>query len=362
MQTLFLGKTNRITLNTGKPVDDVKLSILTSTGTAVKDSNGADITNITATDGGGDKFYLDINLFESTNETDIYIYWVCSNNSISVVLEDEYDPEDGIIKKQVDTEPLLISPTYLMNNYLRGITVADIEETFVGEGYRSTLKRQIRAATDHLQREVMVHFTPKTVTGERHTFYMSEIPEKFWTVRLYNVPIISVNKIQLKLNDYEIVEEIPSGWIQTENPKDGMVSIIPYAGGVAAFVFRIVTQGGMGAALLFGEASNIPGFFSYDYTTGIDWDNIHSTEKEDIKSAIGRQVAIHFLPNLDIHRGISSESDSIDGASSSRSYTSSATFGEHSAAIEAYIKQQKMWVNQFKRKYLTRLPMDGYTP
>nr|MBC8554507.1 hypothetical protein [Candidatus Brocadiales bacterium] len=61
-------------------------------------------------------------------------------------------------------------------------------------------------------------------------------------------------------------------------------------------------------------------------------------------------------------REISSESKSADGISTSRSYTASATFGEHSAAIEAYIKQQSKWVNQFKRKYMTRLPMDGFTP
>ena len=282
MQTLFLGKTNRVSLNTAKPVDDVKLSLLTSTGTVLKDSNGVDISNVIATSGDSG-YYIDLALHDSTSESDVYLYWECSNNSIAVVLEDEYSPEDGVVTHQIDTEALLISPSYLMDNYLRGITVADIEKTFVGEGYRKTLKRQIRAATDGLQREVMVHFMPKTITGERHTFYMSEIPEKFWTVRLYNVPIISINRIQLKLNDYEIVEDIPSGWIQTENPKDGMVSIIPYAGGVAAFVFRIVTQGGMGAALLFGEASNIPGFFSYDYTTGLDWDNLDIAEKEDIK-------------------------------------------------------------------------------
>lgn len=363
MQTLYLGESNRISLATGKTVDAVKLSIITSLGSYVKDNGGSDIKDVGCTlDTETGQYHVDKTLQTGTGKGDIFVYWAAEYNSITVTLEDEFSPEDGVIADKVDTSPLLITPTYLMDNFLRGIDVSEIEETFVGQGYRSVLRGQIQAATSDLEKETLVHFTPHTIYGERHSFYMSEIPEKFWTVRLYHFPIVSVDKVQLKLNEYEIVENIPSDWIQTENPKDGMVSVIPYAGGVAAFVFRIVTQGGMGAALLFGEADHIPGFFSYDYKAGLDWSNLPDSEREDIKTAIGRQTAIRFLPNLDVHRGISSESKSADGISTSRSYTASAIYGEHSAAIETWIKNQKIWINQFKRKYLTRIPMDGYTP
>jgi len=363
MQTLYLGSSNRTSLATDKTVDAIKLSIITSLGTYVKDSNNADIKDVVCSlDSETGQYYTDITFHSSATKGDIFLYWAATYNSQTVVLEDKYSPEDGVIADKIDTSPILITPTYLMDNFLRGIDIDVIEETFQGQGYRSVLRGQIKAATSKLERETLVHFTPQTITGERHSFYMSEIPEKFWTVRLYNFPIVSVDRVQLKLNEYEIVEDIPSDWVQTENPRDGMVSVIPYAGGVAAFVFHIVTQGGMGAALLFGEADHIPGFFSYDYTAGLDWDNIPDIEREDIKAAIGRETAIRFLPNLDVHRGISSESKSADGISTSRSYTASAIYGEHSAAIETWIKHQKTWVNQFKRKHLTRIPMDGYTP
>jgi len=363
MQTLYLGKTNRVSLKTEKSVDTVKVSLITSLGVYVKDNGNTDIQDVACTlDSETGQYYADLQFHSTVTKGDVYLHWEATLSNIAVVLEDKFSPEDGIIKQQEDTTPLLISPTYLMDNYLRGIDVSIIEDTFQGEGYRSTLRTQIRAATAKLENEVLVYFTKKTITGERHTFYMSEITEKFWTVRLMHFPIISIEKVQLKLNDYDVVESIPSGWIQVENNKDGMVSIIPYAGGVSAFIFRIVTQGGMGAALLFGEASYIPGFFSYNYTAGLDWANVSDEEREDIQAAIGRETAIRFLPNLDVHRGISSESKSADGISTSRSYTASATFGEHSAAIEAYIKQQAKWVNQFKRKYNTRYPMDGFTP
>lgn len=359
MQKLTLGQTNRVFLNTGETVDSVLLSVVDPEGTYVLDGASAALQDKTCSlDAGSGKYYFDVTFKSTVTPDDVYLYWVATNSNIAVDLEPEFDPEDAIVVNKVDTDIMLASPSFVMDNFLRGITEAEIAATYQSD-YRSTIRDQIRVATDELERDTLVYFTPQTVTGERHDYYMRQIYEKFWSQALYEHPIITVTRIRILLNDQEIVI-VPDAWIQIGNAMEGLVKIVPYAGGGAGMAFRMITRGSMGLAILLGESSYVPDFFEYDYTHGLQWSTLALKEKNNIKNAIGRRVALNMLPNLDTHRGISSESRSLDGGSSTRSYTSSATFGEHSAALKQYAEAEKKWINSFKRKYLKRLQVEGY--
>jgi len=360
VQKLYLAKTNRVFLNTKKSVDSVKISLVDTTGSYVKDSGSADLKEKTCSlDVASNKYYYDVDFEATQTPIDAFIYWEAAKDSIAVLLEDKFSPEDAFIVKSVSTDQLLVLPSFVLDNFLRGISEDEIAETFPGQSYRQALRDQIHAAIEQLEEATLLSFTQKSVTGEKHEYYMHEIYEKFWTVQLYHYPIVSVSQIKLLLNDQEIAD-IPQAWIQIGNPKEGLVKIVPYAGGITGFAFRLITKGGLGLAILMGESRYVPDFFSYDYTHGLDWDNLDTKEKRSIQMAIGRRVAINFLPNLDVHRGISSETESDSGASASRSYTSSAIYGEHSAAIQAFKKEETRWINLFKRKYLKRLQVEGY--
>ncbi len=359
MQKLTLGQTNRVFLNTGETVDSVLLSVVDPEGEYVLDGSSAALQDKTCVlDGGSGKYYFDVTFKSTVTPDDVYLYWVATNSSIAVDLEPEYDPEDAILVKKVDTDILLASPSFVMDNFLRGITETEIAATYQSD-YRSTIRDQIRVATDELERDTLVYFTPQTVTGERHDYYMRQIYEKFWTQNLYEYPIISITRVRIMLKDQEVVD-MPEAWIQIGDPLEGRVKIIPYAGGAAGLAFRMITRGSLGLALILGEGTYVPDFFEYDYVHGLQWSTLERKEKTDIKNAIGRRVALNMLPNLDTHRGISSESRSLDGGSTTRSYTSSATFGEHSAALLQYKKAESAWINSFKRKYLKRLQVEGW--
>lgn len=361
MQKLFLGRSNRVFLDTDESVDAVKLSIVDPTGAYLKDSGEADLSQKDCTlDSASGRFYLDVTFSSSTTADDAYLYWEATLSSIAVILESKYDPEDAVVASAVSTDRYLVSPSFILDNFLRGIDETAIEATYPGQGFREAIRNQIQVSTDELQKATDTFFTSRTITDEYHDYDKTPLYEKFWTQRLFRTPVLSVTSMRLMLKDQELAV-IPSEWFQVGNSKEGLAKVIPYAGsGAAGFAFRLIMTVGHTLAIMQGGVHYYPDFFLYTYVAGLDWDNLDVDEKTGIKNAIGRRVALNMLPNLDVHRGIASESASIDGASTSRSFTSSATFGEHSAALKEYKEQEKKWVDGFKKKYLKRLNIDGF--
>jgi len=360
MQKLFLGRSNRVFLDTDESVDAVKLSIVDPTGVFMQDSGDADLSQKDCTlDGSSGRFYLDVTFSSSATADDAYLYWEATISSITVKLESKFDPEDAVVVETVSTDRYLVSPSFILDNFLRGINEAEIEATYPGLGFRETIRSQIQVATAEMQTKTKTYFTSRTITDEAHDYDKTPLYEKFWTQRLFHFPVQSVSSMKLMLKDQELAE-IPAEWLQVGNKKQGLVKVIPYAGGASGFAFRLIMTVGHTLAILQGGVHYYPDFFLYTYVGGLDWDNLETDETTSIKNAIGRRVALNMLPNLDVHRGKASESKSIDGASASVSYTSSATFGEHSAAIKEYQVLEKAWVDEFKGRYLKRLILDGY--
>ncbi len=360
MQKLFLGSTNRVFLETDESVDAVNLSIVGPTGAFLQDSGDADLSQKACSlDSSSGRFYLDVTFSSSTTADDAYLYWEATLSSIVVRQESKFDPEDAVVTSKVSTDRYLVSPTFVMDNFLRGISEDEIAATYE-TSYRETIRSQIQTATDELQRRTKTYFVPTTITDEHHDYDKTPLYHKFWTQRLFHTPVISVTSMKLMLKDQEIAE-IPEEWLQIGNKKEGMVKVIPYAGtGESGFAFRLILTIGSMLGLVVGGIHYIPDFFLYTYQAGLDFDNLDIAEKTGLKNAIARRVALNMLPNLDVHRGKASESRSIDGASASVSYTSSATFGEHSAALAQYRKQDEAWIDEFKGRYLKRLILDGY--
>ena len=360
MQKLFLGKSNRLWLQTEESIDTVVLSIVGPTGSYLEDSLDADLQEKACLlDSSSGKYYLDVTLSSSAVASDAYLIWEATLLGITVPLESKYTPEDIVVVESISTDLMLVSPTFVMDHHLRGITESEIEETFQ-TNFRDVLRDEIKAAHDEMERMTQVFFTPQVITNEYHDYDQTPLYEKFWTKRMFEYPIISVQQVRLMLKDQEIAT-LPEEWVQVGNAKQGLVKVIPYAGGAATgFAFQLIMTIGAQLALIGGGVYYYPDLFVYDYTAGLDWDTLSTKEQLSIKTAISRRVALSMLPNLDVNRGKSSESKSIDGASASVSYTSSATFGEHSAALEAYKKAEDKWVNSFKRKYLKRLIVEGF--
>ena len=359
MQKLVKNQTTRVYLNTLKTVDSVKFTLVDDQGKFAKDSGNADLSSKTATlDVPSDLFYFDVTLHTTTTVGEFRIYWTATYSGLSVALEDKLDPEETVVIDAINTDKQLVSINYVMNHHLRGITEEDIKETFTDDTFRETLRDQIQTAISELEKKVDTYFTSTIITGERAEYYMEMLYEHFWTQRLFHTPVQSVESMKFKLNEREL-GDIPASWIQIGNKDEGLLKVLP-SDSSDGFALKLVSQAGLGLALLLGGAYYVPDFFEINYTAGLDWDNIMVKEKNEIKNAISRHVALNVLPNLDINRGLSSISKSLDGASSARSFTSSAMYGEHSAAIEQYTKQESKWARLFRRNYGKNIIAEGY--
>lgn len=353
MKIIRIGVVNRIYLDTDRTVDAVLITIVNTDGNYAKLANGTDIKDLVCVkEVESGKWYYDIELHADTIADYYFIFWAATYSGINVSLEDSLTPEDCQIQAELPVDNILIPPSYVIDHHLRGIDIATIE-SYYQKSYRSAIREQIKAATAQLETATEVYFKKRLILDERHDYDMTPIYEKYWTNILYHIPIYSVVKASIKLNEIEIIPEIPTSWIQIGNAKEGVIKVMPYSGNYNGLMF--VYTVGVGIAILLAGSAYIPDFFAYDYYAGLDWDNLESDEKENIRMAISRRCAINMLPNLDVHRGISSESSGIDGASKTVSYTSSAIYGEHSAAIEGFKRQDQDWIQLMKKKYLTRL-------
>ena len=106
-----------------------------------------------------------------------------------------------------------------------------------------------------------------------------------------------------------------------------------------------------------GGWPRIPLFYHVTYTAGLDWVNLDGIEQSEIMNAISRRTAINLLQKLDENMGLSSRSVSQDGVTQSWSYTASAMYGQYSASIEQYKKDERFWIETMRRKYAKNLRM-----
>lgn len=215
----------------------------------------------------------------------------------------------------------------------------------------------LSGAQDELEQDVQVFFEPRKVTDEKHDYFLQDFRQTFWLLQLHEWPLISVDQAQILYND-RLICDLKLDWLVVDQ-KMGTMELLPQAIGDGGFLFSMLLQGLSGfATIVCTGYERLPLFFHIDYTAGLNFQALPENEKNNIKMAIGRRAAINVLPKLDDRMGISAESTSQDGISQSVSYTASAMYGQYSAQIEQYKKDDEKWVEKFRRKHLKNLVMD----
>jgi hypothetical protein len=221
--------------------------------------------------------------------------------------------------------------------------------------YKS-FEAMIQAGQAELERQTQVFFEPTKVEDEKHEYYLQDFRQTFWQQQLFEYPVISVDAARIMYND-QVICDLKLEWLVVDK-KMGTVELLPKAIGEGGFIFSMLLQGLSGfATIMYTGYDRLPCFFHVDYTAGLDFAKLPDRDKADIRMAIGRQAAINVLPKLDDRMGISAESCSQDGVSESVSYTSSAMYGQYSAQIEQYKKDNAEWIIYFRRKYLKNVAM-----
>jgi len=381
MQKIKLGQQNRIYLKTKKRVDGGTLTLVDERGNAIKKQDGTAIVTESLTSDADGIYY------EFTPHADSVAgwwraFWVGTYNGINIPLEGALDPEDiEAIAVSIAGEQL-VPPSFFESQYLRGIDFDLIKQYFTQSGdldgnrtlqdcYRDALEN----AREELELDTGVFFTPRKRV-ERYDYTGEDIMETKWFMQLEKTPVLELKELSLWFQGHKVSDqEIPLDWIDIGNPNEHRLTVLPFSQGQQGLTIAVYSVFYTGLRDLLGKHSYIPDFFRVVYMAGLDWYGEYATklasgdaddsamvqltsqEKKNVMSAIARRAAINLLPNLDVARGIASQSTSVDGRSSSTSRTSSAMYGENSAAILNYQEQEEKWMDRFMARYNTRFVM-----
>lgn len=221
------------------------------------------------------------------------------------------------------TETLFIDQDRMTDEDLRSYVDQATEEV---ETHLGCLLEPQRVATEPYfsspEEGEWVHRRGKTATYYRDAFNMAS---KAWHISLPYQHAHKIDLVEGFLGNAKALT-ILSG-VFTVNEKQGTVNVMPFDSQYAhLWEFHIQMR-------LYGRRDVIEDFWRYKGIIGLE-------PEADILKAVGFIAAIPVLTvaGQAYRAGYSSESVSKDGVSSSKTYTSSATFGIYSATIGDYRK------------------------
>jgi hypothetical protein len=126
----------------------------------------------------------------------------------------------------------------------------------------------------------------------------------------------------------------------------GLIEFLPLPGGESAGLYNLLFQlSGMGMAIISGHMlDRLPNFFTVKYKTGLIYNGSDEIEKENVKNSIARRAFLKAAKYVDPAFRQASESESIDGVSSSVSRNLKQFF-------EEVKEDDKRFVENVRKKY-----------
>ena len=139
-----------------------------------------------------------------------------------------------------------------------------------GSAYPDDLFEQTLAqAISTMEQELEININPFSTKKERHDLD-SDQARGFYPNQLDRRPVKSVDKLTISYGTYSPVD-IPTAWINLVSPEAGAVHLIPTAESVGTFNFNNVLPLLIDPLTNYGQYQRVPGYFSYDYTSGFNF-------------------------------------------------------------------------------------------
>ena len=160
----------------------------------------------------------------------------------------------------------ILTVDLLKNTMLAGIDLT-LDD---GSAYPEDLFEQTLAqAISTMEQELEININPFSTKKERHDLD-SDQARGFYPNQLDRRPVKSVDKLTISYGTYSPVE-IPTAWINLVSPEAGAVHLIPTAESVGTFNFNNVLPLLIDPLTNYGQYQRVPGYFSYDYTSGFNF-------------------------------------------------------------------------------------------
>lgn len=230
---------------------------------------------------------------------------------------------------------LVISPSSLIDEYMHGIPLVDIN----GRSYSFlNIKKKILESTIKVENFLKIKIMETTITEEQD--YLAEEWMNFGHIKC-NYKVQEVLAVDGYLNSEKVVSFTKEMF--TKRGKN--IALVPSSGNVSSMVWF----GTAGATpLLRGGLSKVPNFWHISYKTGF------SVLPLDLLLVICKLATMQILAVLGdivVGVGVASESISFDGLSQSFSSTQSSGNSVFSARIKQYAEEVKDGLESLKAYY-----------
>jgi len=267
-----------------------------------------------------------------------------------------------------------ITPQYLLDNYILGAelqrairlndfiqyenSIKNDIERLIKQKSESFLAAHIKNSADEMEGRLGVYLSPKTIVtrpeiegltqgedydiaGTPMTYYYRDWMHFNRMETPFN-NIRKINRLRMVHGDH-VVGEIPLDWIVINAAKEGILSIVPWSGGL---FIQGAAQLGFGI-MYYLNRDRVPGFWNLDLESGLD--ELPGDIVRYICVGAARDI-LAILSNT-LSGGIASKSISFDGFSSSIGTTASAIYSLYSALENSYKEILKTDFSHMKHEH-----------
>lgn len=348
MKTIKKGVSQLITLDqeglgSGK---FVYLTMVGADGVVLKDSTDADIKDLALSYNASLLYEVAVTVKPGEPEQFIRLFFYATNADV----DNKYYPEDAkleavageltttaeIVPVQFFIDYILASTSRLDPAYEEAITAYSNDRT----GLRSFLK----SAQDTLEKDCELYFSERTLTENRNN-YFERFGMNLWQIQVYYPPINELTSVKIKYGNTELLGVGVD--LFTFDRMMGIIEFLPLPSGGSAGLYTMLlgNLSALGLAVITGGLiDRIPNFFEVTYKTGLVYAGADPYEVEGIRQAICRRAFLSLVHHVDPAARVVSESESIDGVSSSIS--------SGVAKVITELKQDETsYLNSLRQKY-----------
>lgn len=353
MKKILIGTAQTIVLDqTGIPENkDILLSIVGEDGSHLTDSEGDELKNLPLSyNSTTSKYQVATIINSSTAPQYIRLYF----SSAHYTIENNYFPEDAKLESRAATYNVEIVPaSYFEEFFIALSSRLDPNYKAAFTAYiedKESIRTALNAAIFDLETEIEVGIVEQEMFEQRDNFF-DRFNMHLWQMQLTRPPINELVEVKIKFGQNIITGDLKSHFVIDK--MTGIIEFLPLPAGGTEDYYSILLNNvsGMAMSLLYGGVfERIPNMFQVTYKTGIFTNGADPREKDSIRRAICRRAFMDISKVVDPTTRAGSESESIDGVSSSINYRSLDVFKEMK-------EDEKEFVDRMRKKYAKGVDM-----
>lgn len=237
--------------------------------------------------------------------------------------------------------PFIIDADWLKPRFLAGLDLTDALGVDLPE---SMFEMAIAAAKREFARRCNIVVPKTTIADERHD-WNAAAQDEFSFLSLLQIPVRSKPVFKLVWGNRDIWH-VPDDWVYQDPTEPEQIQVIPTTGAYPISVAELAFS----QHVVLHKYQRFPGYYSVSYDAGLDDADFDDSEL----MCIGKMAAIFALThvgNMVLGPGITGQSASIDGASTSRNTAKSGSTHAYSHMTMQWQREVDQMVALIRSQY-----------